>query len=104
MWKNRLVAASHRDSDPTALRVEGEPPPGQLVVTRGPTFGAGEVAALKIAVAAYTKERQEDPDLAVPAGQRAPFGAAFQRFSSVFPDKFYLASGAVSIPSKSIRT
>ena len=90
MWKNRLVAASHRDYDTTALRVEGGPPPGELVVTRGPSFGAGEAAALKVAVAAYIKERQEDPDLVVSAGQRARYEAAFQRFSSVFPDKFYL--------------
>jgi hypothetical protein len=90
MWKNRLIAASHREFDPGALRVEGEPPPGDLVVTRGSTFGAGEVAALKVAVAAYIQERQEDPDLVVPAGQRARYEAAFARFSSVFPDKFYL--------------
>ncbi|HYP14507.1 MAG TPA: DUF1587 domain-containing protein, partial [Bryobacteraceae bacterium] len=90
MWKNRLVAATHRDFDPTALRVEGEPPPGELVVTRGPTFGGGEAAELKKAVAAYIKERQEDPDLVVPAGQRTRYEEALRRFSSVFPDKFYL--------------
>ena len=90
MWKNRLVAATHRDFDPAALRVEGEPPPGELVVTKGPTFGSGEVAALKVAVAAYIQERQSDPDLVVPAGQRPRYEAAFRRFSSVFPDRFYL--------------
>jgi len=91
MWKNRLVAATHREFDPSALRVESEPAQaGELVVTRGPTFGASEVEALKVAVAAYIKERREDPDLVVPAGQRARYESAFARFASVFPDKFYL--------------
>ncbi len=90
MWKNRLVAETHREFDRTALRVEGEPAAGELVVTRGPTFGNGEVLALKRAVAEYIKERQEDPDLAVPAGQRAKYEEVMARFSSVFPDKFYL--------------
>jgi hypothetical protein len=91
MWKNRMVASGHRDFDPTALRVEGEPPPDKdMVVTRGPAFGAGEERALKAAIAEYIKERQEDPDLVVPAGQRTRYEAALQRFSSVFPDKFYL--------------
>ena len=90
MWKNKMVAASHRDFDPASLRVEGEPPRGELVVTRGPTFGAKEVAALKVAVEQYTRERHEDPDLVIPAGQRERYEAAFKRFSSVFPDRFYL--------------
>ena len=91
MWKNQMVAASHRDFDPTALRVQGEPPPTDLVVTRGPTFGQSEVAELKIAQAAYIKERQEDPDLVVPtAADRPRYEEALRRFSNVFPDKFYL--------------
>lgn len=89
MWKNRMVAATHRDFDRSSLRVEGEPLE-DLVPTRGPTFGAHEVALFKVAAAAYVKERQEDPDLLVPVGQRARYEAAMQRFSSVFPDKFYL--------------
>ena len=32
----------------------------------------------------------ENPDLVVPAGQRARYEAAFARFSSVFPDAFYV--------------
>jgi hypothetical protein len=90
MWKNRMVAASHRDFDPSALRLEGEPVPRNLVVTRGPTFGVKEVLLFKAAVAEYIKERQEDPDLVVPAGQRARYEAALKRFANVFPDQFYL--------------
>ncbi|HEX4948799.1 MAG TPA: DUF1592 domain-containing protein, partial [Blastocatellia bacterium] len=58
--------------------------------TRGLVFGRGEGEELKVAVAAYIKERQEDPDLAVPAGERARYEAAFARFSSVFPTAFCL--------------
>ena len=56
---------------PSALRVEGEPPPAGLGVdSRTHVRADQEAAALKIAVAAYIKERQEDPDLVVP-GRRA---------------------------------
>src|SRR5262249_58633161 len=78
------------DFDGLRWRGEGEPPQKDLVVTQGPSFGAREAQLLKEAVSAYIKERQEDPDLVIPAGQRARYEAAFQRFSSVFPDKFYL--------------
>jgi hypothetical protein len=90
MWRNREIAAHRRDFDPTALRVEGEPPPAEFIVTRGPTFGNGEQIAVKKAIAEYIKDRQEDPDLAVPAGGRVRYEAAFARFSSVFPTGFYL--------------
>src|SRR5262249_16562798 len=90
MFRNRLLASHRRDFDPSALRVEGEAPPQGFVVTRGPTFGNREAEELKKAVAAYVKEREEDPDLAVPAGERAHYEAAFARFSSVFPTAFCL--------------
>jgi Protein of unknown function (DUF1592)/Protein of unknown function (DUF1588)/Protein of unknown function (DUF1587)/Protein of unknown function (DUF1585)/Protein of unknown function (DUF1595) len=90
MFRNRQLAAHRRDFDPSALRVEGEQPKENFVVTRGPTFGRGEEEELKRSVAAYIKERQEDPDLAVPAGERARYEAAFARFSSVFPTAFCL--------------
>src|SRR5882724_11825290 len=32
-----------------------------------------------------------DPDLHVPAGQRARYEAAFARFAAVFPDAFYVS-------------
>ncbi len=90
MFRNRLLADHRRDFDPSALRVEGEAPPQGFVVTRGPTFGNREAEELKKAVAAYIKEREEDPDLVVPAGERARYEAAFARFSSVFPTAFCL--------------
>jgi hypothetical protein len=89
MWRNREIEAHRRDFDPAALRVEGEPPAPELMVTRGPIFGKGEEIEVKKAIADYLKERKEDPNLVVPAGQRARYEAAFGRFSNVFPTGFY---------------
>jgi hypothetical protein len=90
MYRNKLLAAHRRDFDPTALRVEGEPPPRDFIVTQGPPFGKKEIEELKNSIAAYIKERQEDPDLQVPAGERSRYEAAFARFSNVFPTAFCL--------------
>ncbi len=91
IWRNREIVAHRRDFDPAALRVADEPAPkAELVVTRGPIFGGGEKITVEKAIADYITERKEDPDLAVPAGERARYEAAFARFSSVFPTAFYL--------------
>src|SRR5262245_52266897 len=90
MFRNRLLADHRRDFDPSALRVDGEALSQGFIVTRGPTFGRQEADELKNAVAAYIQERQEDPDLVIPAGEHARYEAAFARFSSVFPTAFCL--------------
>jgi hypothetical protein len=90
MYRNRELAAHRRDFDPSALRVEGEQPQQDFVVTKGPTFGTEEEEELKIAIAEYIRERQGDPDLVVPVGERGRYEAAFARFSSVFPTAFCL--------------
>src|SRR5215813_4446255 len=90
VFRLRLLAGNRRSFDASALRVEGESPQQGFVVTRGSTFGREEAEELKRAVAAYIKERQEDFDLVVPAGERARYEAAFARFSSVFPTAFCL--------------
>ncbi|MDX2033563.1 MAG: DUF1592 domain-containing protein [Blastocatellia bacterium] len=103
MYRNALLAAHRRDFDRTALRVEGEPPPGKFVVTQGPMFlTRDEKKALDEAVAAYTKERREDPDLVVPAAQRERYEAAFARFSRIFPTAFYLRERGRFYPIASI--
>jgi hypothetical protein len=89
-WKDKYYATHHRDFDRTALRVEGEPPPGPIVVTEGPGF-TFDLYTRGPAIALWTKNRLEDPDLAVPAGQRARYEEAFARFCNVFPDHFYLS-------------
>src|SRR6266511_3185112 len=90
VFRLQLLAGNRRGFDASALRVEGEAPQQGFVVTRGPTFGREEAEELKRAIAAYIKERQEDPDLVVPAGARARYEAAFARFCSVFPTAFCL--------------
>lgn len=94
-WKNRAYAAHRRDFDRAALRVEDEPPPVAPVTPtgKGGLIGVGQngedVNALR-AIAAQYKSRMENPDLVVPAGQRARYEAAFAAFSAVFPDTFYV--------------
>src|SRR5579872_3704680 len=88
-WKDKYYASHHRDFDRTALRVEGEPPPGPLVVTEGPGF-TFDLYTRGPAIALWTKNREEDPDLVVPAGQRTRYEETFARFANVFPDHFYL--------------
>src|SRR5215510_2483386 len=90
VFRLRLLAGNRRSFDASALRAEGESPQQGFIVTRGSTFGREEAEELKGAVAAYIKERQEDPDLVVPGGERARYEAAFARFCSVFPTAFCL--------------
>ena len=94
-WKNRAYATHRRDFDRTALRVEGEPPPVEPIrpAGKGGLVGVGangeDVNALR-AIAAQYDSRMDNPDLAVPAGERARYDAAFAAFSSIFPDTFYV--------------
>ena len=48
-----------------------------------------DLNALK-ALAQQYQSRMENPDLVVPAGQRARYEAAFAKFSAIFPDTFYV--------------
>jgi hypothetical protein len=91
-WKLKQFATHRRDFDRTALRVEGEPPPSEsvLVLDRGAVEGNRDREAVKKFLAEILQGRREDPDLAVPAGERGRYEAAFARFSSVFPNKFYV--------------
>jgi Protein of unknown function (DUF1587). len=86
-WKLRAFASHRRDFDRNALRVEGEPEP---VVPATPRYaGLGQEAAVRWAALAL-KARANDADLVIPAGDRARYEASFARFSSVFPDAFYI--------------
>jgi hypothetical protein len=100
-WKLRAYAAHRRDFDRAALRVEGETPavePKIPLNKDGKPVGYGlvglgpngeDLTALKAQVRAYPS-RMENADLVVPAGERARYEAAFAKFSSVFPDAFYV--------------
>ena len=92
-WRLRQFATHRRDFDRAALRVEGESPAFEsaLRLDAGAVSGETDRAAVKEFVAAILKGRQDDPDLAVPAGQRDRYEAAFARFSSIFPDAFHIS-------------
>jgi hypothetical protein len=102
VWRDREIAAHRREFDPSALRVQGEPPPVAFIVTRGPTFGKGEQVQVNNAIAAFIKDRGQDPDLVVPAGQRARYESAFARFGAVFPTGFALRERGRFYPINSI--
>jgi hypothetical protein len=94
-WKNRAYATHRRDFDREALRVAGEPPPIAPIVPvgKGGLVGAGangEDVNAQRAIAAQYESRMDNPDLDVPAGQRATYEAAFAKFSAIFPDTFYV--------------
>jgi hypothetical protein len=94
-WKNRQYATHRRDFERAALRVADEPPPVEVKTpeTRRGLVGGGQngedLNAL-YALAEQYQSRMKNPDLEVPAGQRARYEAAFARFSSIFPDTFYV--------------
>ncbi|HVS52866.1 MAG TPA: DUF1592 domain-containing protein [Opitutaceae bacterium] len=85
IWKNVQYATHRRTFDRGQLQVEGEPPPVPLDVAHelgaAGEFGPGRTRPVINAPG--------DPDLTVPAGQRARYEEAFAKFCSVFPDMFY---------------
>jgi hypothetical protein len=84
IWRNVQYATHRMTFDPAQLQVEGEPRPQPIL---GPEpgdnqFGPGPTPPVVNAIG--------DPDLVVPAGERARYEAAFARFARVFPDMFYM--------------
>ncbi|MBM3788053.1 MAG: DUF1592 domain-containing protein [Acidobacteria bacterium] len=87
IWKNTQYATHRRKFDARQLQVEGEPALNQKDVVEpewANPFGPGKTVLVENAPG--------DPDLAVPAGERARYEAAWGRFCSVFPDMFYRES------------
>jgi hypothetical protein len=111
-WKLRAYATHRRDFDRAALRVEGEAPPVEPTVPLGRDgkpvgyglVGLGpngeDLTALK-ALARGFASRMENADLVVPAGQRARYEAGFAKFSSLFPDAFYVRERGRFYPDES---
>ena len=94
-WKLRNFATHRRDFDRLTLRLEGESPPPEsaLFLDRAASAGNGpkEEEQIRNYLASLREGRRNDPDLAVPAGQRKRYEAAFERFSQLFPNAFYIA-------------
>jgi hypothetical protein len=87
IWKNKQYATHRRKFDPRQLQAEGEPPFNQAGVVEPEwdnPFGPGKTILVE--------NEPGDPDLFVPARQRARYEAAWGRFCSVFPDMFYKES------------
>lgn len=87
IWKNTQYATHRRKFDARQLQVEGEPPFDQKGVVEPEwdnPFGPGKTILVE--------NQPGDPDLFVPAGERARYEAAWARFCSVFPDMFYKES------------
>ncbi|MCX6597664.1 MAG: DUF1592 domain-containing protein [Acidobacteria bacterium] len=87
IWKNTQYATNRRKFDARQLQVQGEPPFQQKDVVEPEwenAFGPGKTILVE--------NQPGDPDLLVPAGQRARYEAAWGRFCSVFPDMFYKES------------
>ena len=97
-WKLREYATHRRHSDPNDLRNDTDPPEVMPEIGKYPglhTESAPRWAALS------AKARFGDPDLVVPAAERKRYEASFERFASVFPDKFYVSERGRYFPDDS---
>jgi hypothetical protein len=92
MWRNKQYAIHRTSFDPSVLQVEGE---AAAVASAAPAKvdvpGAEAVEGEAPARPAPRASTGPDPDLQVPAGQRARYEASFARFAAVFPDAFYVS-------------
>jgi hypothetical protein len=97
-WKLEQFAAHHRNSDPKDLRNDTDPPPVAPTIPKLPGLhqeGAPHWAAVT------AKARMTNPDLTVPAAERARYEASFERFASVFPDVFFVSERGRYFPDDS---
>lgn len=93
-WKLHQFATRRLEFDRAALLVEGEPlPEPPAAPQRGAFFVPGNADTVaRQALAKLIKARLADQEpLRVPAGERARYEAAFERFARVFPDAFYIS-------------
>jgi hypothetical protein len=97
-WKYRQFNSHRRDFDRDALRVEGDAPPVVSEIPNSPELRESAFGA----AALMKKARAGAPDLVVPAGERARYEASFARFSSVFPDAFYIRERGRFFPDDSM--
>ena len=97
-WKYEQFNTHRRTFDPGALRNDTDPPEQAPKI---PPY-AGLHAEASVRWAAVMKTAQlADPDLVVPAGQRARYEESFARFANVFPDAFYVSERGKFFPDNS---
>ncbi len=97
-WRLEAYAQNHRKSDPNALRADNEAEPALPEIPKYPPLH--EDASPRWA-ALMAHARHGDPDLVYPAGQKAKYQAAFDRFASVFPDTFVVSERGRYWPEQS---
>jgi hypothetical protein len=95
MYRNRQYANNRMNFNRAALQVEGEQLSAVELAKLQTNAPAGQFDALdnqsRMAAEKAAAAKKADLDLQVPAGQRAPYEAAFGRFAAVFPDFFYVS-------------
>ena len=97
-WKYNQFNTHRRTFDPGALRNDTDAPEEPPKI---PPF-AGLHAEASVRWAAVMKTAQlADPDLVVPARQRARYEESFARFANVFPDTFYVSERGKFFPDNS---
>ena len=97
-WKLKQFAASRRKSDPAALRNDSDPVPE---VPKIPRYAGLHMEAAPRWAALMKKAQIENPDLVVPAAERARYEAAFERLAQVFPDQFFVTERGRFFPDDS---
>ena len=97
-WKYDQFNTHRRTFDPGALRNDTDAPeePPKLP----PRAGLHAEASVRWAAVMKTAQLA-DPDLVVPAGQRARYEESFARFANVFPDTFYVQERGKFFPDNS---
>jgi Protein of unknown function (DUF1592)/Protein of unknown function (DUF1588)/Protein of unknown function (DUF1587)/Protein of unknown function (DUF1595)/Protein of unknown function (DUF1585) len=97
-WKYTQFNMHRRNSDPAALRLDTDAPQKAPEI---PKY-AGLHAEASVRWAAVMKTAQlGDPDLVIPAAQRARYEESFARFANVFPDTFYVTERGKFFPDDS---
>ncbi len=97
-WRLEEYAQNHRKSDPGALRADNEPLAALPEIPKYPPLH--EDASPRWATL-MAHGRYGDVDLVYPAGQKAKYQAAFDRFASVFPDTFVVSERGRYWPEQS---
>ncbi len=97
-WKYEQFNTHRRTFDPGALRNDTDAP--QEPPKLPPFAGLHNEASVRWAAVMKTAQLA-DPDLVVPAGQRARYEESFARFANVFPDAFYVQERGKFFPDNS---
>ena len=97
-WKYEQFNTHRRTFDPGALRNDSDPPEGPPKLP--PRAGLHAEASVRWAAVMKTAQLA-DPDLVVPAGQRARYEESFARLANVFPDTFYVSERGKFFPDNS---